>query len=286
MKDSNVIFAQSLSASTAGPHYISVQGRLARPDPDFADLPNNPHKVYSDWINSNEVCFYIGPNAPSDFCSTRTIAQPLVVMTGTPTPFPTSTPTPIPVIDSVQAYPNPIYYGQTCPSISTVTFRAALTLPNGITPDLVDAQAHVRVIVGPSETNSGSLTVPLQSNGTWDSSSGGQVFLGTVALTHTYNDALNHFDPASLGGNSGALLWYVDASSHDPSYQTQTLLDTSPNQVLSLAPCPASGHNPPHNSNNGNGTTVTGCAQYTNQTSCNLGGCSWNPQNSSCAVNP
>ncbi len=269
----------TIQHESAGGHIISAQGRAI-------DIVNSTTETYSDWYPSNILCFFVGPNPPSSsqLCGYRSSGSFLSAATVTPT----LTPTPIPVIDSAQAYPNPIYYGETCPSISTVTFRAALTLPSDTTPDLVEVQAHVRVIIGASETNSGSLLVPLTSNGTWDTSTGGQVFAGTIALTHSYNDAANHFDPASLGGGLGALLWYVDVSRHDPTYSTATFLDRSASQVLSLAPCPASGHNPPRNSNNGNGngTTVTGCAQYTNQTSCNLGGCSWNPQNSSCTVNP
>jgi hypothetical protein len=30
----------------------------------------------------------------------------------------------------------------------------------------------------------------------------------------------------------------------------------------------------------------SGCGQYSSQSSCNLAGCSWNPQNSTCGVNP
>jgi len=56
-----------------GAHYVSVRGRAARPDPDFVDVPNNPYRVYSDWIDSNEVCFFVGPNPPPDFCTTRTL---------------------------------------------------------------------------------------------------------------------------------------------------------------------------------------------------------------------
>jgi hypothetical protein len=90
-----------IDTSAGGPHYITAQARAGRPDPDFADLPVNPYFVYSDWMDSNEVCFFVGPDAPSDFCSVRTIVQPLVVASITPTPIPptpTATPvTPIPV---------------------------------------------------------------------------------------------------------------------------------------------------------------------------------------------
>jgi len=40
------------------------------------------------------------------------------------------------------------------------------------------------------------------------------------------------------------------------------------------------------NPHNPGGTNPAGCAALTDQTSCNLAGCSWNPQNSSCSVNP
>jgi len=135
-----VDFQYSLSSAAEGIHYVSVRARASRPDPDF-DIPNSPYRIYTDWFNSNEVCFYVGPNPPSgDFCSIRTIVQPAVAATFTPTLTPTATPiTPVPI------RPNP--------------------------------------------------------------------------------------------------------------------------------------HNP-------GGTNPTGCAALTNQTSCNLAGCSWNPQNSSCSVNP
>ena len=193
-------------------------------------------------------------------------------------PTPTAPPNPI---DSVQAYPNPIYYGDTCPSLTVVTFRAALILPAGTTPDLVTVAAHVSVVIGPSETNEGNLLVPMIPNGTWDTATGGQVFLGTLDLSHRYNDPLNHFDPASLGGSPGALLWYADVARHDPS-STGTIIGRSLNQVLDLSPCPVSGHGPsPHTG----GGTPSVCG-YTNATSCNLAGCSWNSSNSTCSVTP
>ena len=40
------------------------------------------------------------------------------------------------------------------------------------------------------------------------------------------------------------------------------------------------------NPHNPGGTNPSGCAALTNQTDCNLAGCSWNPQNSTCSVNP
>jgi hypothetical protein len=248
--------------------------------------------VYTRWYPSNDVCFFVGPNPPPDFCATRTVAYPVQVepsATATQAPIP---PTAIPVIDNVSAFPAPIYYGDTCPALSTVTFRAALTLPNGTTADLIDAKAHVTVRVGTSGSNSGSLVVPLQSTQTWDTASGGLIFSGTLALTHSYNDANNQFDPASLGGNTGALLWYVDVSSHDPSLQNALYLGRSPNQVIDLSPCPQASQNRPHNPGGGTGPgsggtgPASGCSQYGNQTSCDLAGCSWDPQASSCSVSP
>jgi hypothetical protein len=233
----------------------------------------------SSWYPTVVICTFVGtPPNGSDFCSAdySQYAQGLQVATNTPTP------TPIPVIDNVQAYPNPIYYGNTCPSISTVTFRAALTLPNGTTPDMTNVQAHVSVRVGSGGTTAGNLLVNMLPDGSTDTASGGQVFLGTAALTHSYHDPFNSFDPASLAGGSGALLWYVDALRIDPTSSVATSLGRSSNQVLDLSPCPVSGHNPPHNPNGS--APVTGCGQYSNQTSCNLAGCSWN--GSSCTVAP
>lgn len=40
------------------------------------------------------------------------------------------------------------------------------------------------------------------------------------------------------------------------------------------------------NPHNPGGTNPSGCAAQTNQSDCNLAGCSWNPQNSTCSVNP
>jgi len=276
------------NASPPGQHIIVARGRAERPDPDYESVPNNPYRVYSDWYSSNEVCVWFGPNPPPDFCSTRTIANPVVVgPTATATPFP---PTPVPVIDSAQAFPNPIYYGETCPGVSTVTFRAALTMPAGITADMVQVQAHVNVEIGSVQSNSGSLLVPLLATQTWDTATGGQIFTGTLALTHSYNDPNNHLDLGSLGGNSGALLWYADAYSHDPSGMSAVYLGRSGNQVIDLSPCPTGSQNRPHNNGSGPGSPGSqpgsGCEQYSNQLSCNLAGCSWNPQSSSCSVTP
>ncbi len=197
----------------------------------------------------------------------------------------TPTNTPIPVIDSVQGYPSPIYYGATCPSVSTVTFRTALTLPDGVTPDLLTVEAHVNVIMGSSATNSGHLLVTLLPTGTWDASTGGQIFAGTLSLGQSYNDANNQLNLASLNGDSGALQYYVDVSRHDPSYQSSTMLGRSLDQVISLSPCPTASIPQPHSSNKGSsGAPATGCAQYTNEVSCNLGGCTWNTHTASCGL--
>lgn len=275
---------------TPGVHWISAQARGIAAD-----------HSHTQWLSAGMVCIYVGPlptgSTLSSACTLAFEQYLLALVHGslygqssspqqvaaTVTAAPTSTPIPNP-IDSVQAYPNPIYYGDTCPSLANITFRAALTLPAGTTPDLADVEAHVSVVIGPAESNAGNLIVPLLPNGTTDTASGGVVFLGTVALTHPYNQGSDHFDPASLGGSPGALLWYADVSSHDPSNSTAAFLGRSANQVLDLSPCPVSGQNPAHNSTGGG--APTGCGQYTNQTSCNLGGCSWNSQNSSCTVNP
>ncbi len=276
------------NALPGGLHLITARARGIRRDYDTT--ASTPQYIYGDWYNSNEVCVWFGPNAPADFCTIRTIGQPVeVAPTATHTPFP---PTPVPVIDSVQAFPNPIYYGATCPNLSTVTFRAALTMPAGITADMVQVQAHVNAEIGSVQSNSGSLLVPLLATQTWDTATGGQVFSGTLDLSHSYNDASNHLDLGSLGGNSGALLWYADASSHDAAGMNATFLGRSGNQVIDLAPCPTASQNRPHNNGSGSGSTSggssggTGCEQYSNQLSCNLAGCSWNPQSSACSVTP
>ncbi len=257
----------------AGGHYLFAHAR--------AVFVNG---TMSDWYRTQQVCVFVG-TAPSNFCQDYAQSGNPLTIVSTITPVPTITPTPNSMIANVQAYPSQVYYGSTCPaSLSTITFRAALILPSGTTSDWWHVNAHVGVRVGSSGASSGSLLVPLLSNGTWDSTSGGQVFIGTLALTHSYNDANNQFDLASLGTSSGAILWYATVSGNGAPGQN-TELERSPNQVISLAPCPASGGVLPHNPNKGNGS-ATGCGQYTNQTSCDLAGCSWNPQNSSCTVSP
>ena len=234
----------------------------------------------TDWYRTQQICIFVG-ESNSNYCNSYGQgAQPLSVA-------PTITATPNRMIANVQAYPSEVYYGPTCPaSLSTVTFRAAIILPGGTTPDQFQVNAHVGVRLGSNGTNSGSLLVPLLSNGTWDSTSGGAVYIGTLALTHSYNDANNQFDLGSLGTSSGAILWFATVSEINPGGENTELV-RSTNQVLSLFPCPTSGGVPPHNQNNGSGTgSATGCGQYTNQTSCDLAGCSWNPQGSSCTVNP
>jgi hypothetical protein len=265
-----------------GTHLVVVRGRASHADRDYADAPNpNSYRIYSDWYSSNQVCFFTGPNPPDDFCTYVTIAQGVRAVTPTPSPFPTFAPTAIPVIQGVSAFPSPIYYGDTCPSLSSVTFRAVLGLPAGTTPDQVDVQAHASVGIGSVQSNSGSFLVPLQNTGTWDTATGGAVYSGTLALTHAYNDANNQFDPAALAGGSGALLWYADASSHAGSLALY--LGRSANQVISLAPCPTGGQ-PRHQDNPGGSDSGSGCGQYTNQLSCNLAGCSW--LGTSCVVTP
>jgi hypothetical protein len=229
----------------------------------------------SDWYRTQQICVFVGPPTTT---SCDQSAQPLTIA-------PTITPTPNPMIANTQAYPSQIYYGPACPaSLSTLTFRAALMLPNGTTSDQWLVNTHISVRVGSSGASSGSLLLPLLSNGTWDTASGGQVFIGALSLTHSYNDANNQLDIASLGTSSGAILWYVTISENNASGQN-TELERSSNQVVSLAPCPASGGVLPHNSNKGS-NGATGCGQYTNQTSCDLAGCSWNPSGSSCTVTP
>ncbi len=139
--------------------------------------------------------------------------------------------TPGTLIANVQAYPSPIYYGNTCPSVSNLSFRTALLLPNGTDASQLQVLAHINV----DDSNgspAGSLSVPLMSNGTFDTASGGLVFLGSLDLSHAYNDANNQFDPASLGGANGSLHWYITVANQN------TELGRSSEQILNLAPCP------------------------------------------------
>ncbi len=221
-------------------------------------------------VNPITVCVLNDPDHPSpDITIGRTSP------TCNPVPL---APTPIVAVDSVQAFPDPIYYGDTCPSLSSLTFRAVLTLPASIQASSIRVIAHVSAVVGPTSNRFGRLEVPLLPDGTWDAATGGQVFTGTLDLSHSYSDPINSLDLSSLGGAVGALLWNVTVNGSDG-----TNLGHSSNQVVNLAPCPTPGHNPPHNPG---GSNPSGCGQYTNQTSCNLAGCSWNPQASSCSVNP
>ncbi len=68
----------------------------------FGRVRGHRRDVASDWINSNVVCFYVGDNAPSDFCSTQTLVEPVIISTFTPSPTlpptATSTATEIPTI--------------------------------------------------------------------------------------------------------------------------------------------------------------------------------------------
>ena len=164
-----------------GLHWVDVNGRIARTRYFFGD----PEPVYSDRYALN-VCFWVGPNPPPDFCSVRTIVQAARVATPTPTRVP-PTPTPVPVILEAEAFPNPLYYGETCPSLSSVTLRAALAVPEGMTAQQLDVKAHVSVMVGTSSGNVGGLVVPLEATQTWDVSTGGQEFEGTLDLSHAYD---------------------------------------------------------------------------------------------------
>jgi hypothetical protein len=152
----------------------------------------------------------------------------------------------------------------------------------------MDVDAHVSVLVGSSSNTVGSLLVPLESTLTWDASTGGRIFLGTIDFSHAYDDADNHFNPASLEAGSGAILWYVEVSRHDAYLQNAEFLERSPNQVIDLAPCPRQGQPGGQRPGGGSepGGSESGCGQYGNQLSCNLAGCSWNPQDSICIVSP
>ncbi len=220
--------------------------------------------------NPITVCVLNDPSSPAQDI-------PIGSTSATCNPVP-PTPTPIATLNNVQAYSNPVFYGDTCPGLTYINFRAVLTLPASIQASSIQVTAHVSVVIGPSSNRSGSLNIPMPPNGTWDAITGGQIFIGTLDLSHSYHDPNNQLDLASLEGASGALLWNVTVTGSDG-----TDLGHSSNQVIDLLPCPVPGHNP---SQNPGGSSPSGCGQYTNQTSCNLAGCSWNPQNSSCSVAP
>jgi hypothetical protein len=258
-----------------GVHWVDVHGRLAWRSSSCGG------REYSEWINRT-VCFWVGPDRPPDICSTRTIAEG--VRQSTPTPAPT--PTPVPVILELDSYPDPVYYGDTCPALSSVALRAALAVPQGVAADQLDVKAHVSVRVGSTSGEAGSMVVQLQPTQSWDASTGGQLFEGSLDFSRSFNDATGQFSPAALAGASGAVLWHVEVS------RGAALLETSHNEVIDLAPCPTQGqtggrHTGGSGSAGGsNSPGGSGCGQYTNQVSCNLAGCSWIPQSSSCVVSP
>ncbi len=275
-----------LGALLNGIHLVEVRGRAARPDPSVADSPNDPHRIFGNWYASKPVCFFVGPNPPEDFCSSVTITGPLAAVTATPSPSPTSLSTPLPVIQSASASPASVFYGNTCSSQSTVTFQAAFSLPAGAAPGLVQAQARVAVLVGSGQSVSGSFLVPLHPTGARDAATGWVLYSGSLALSRSYNDAANQFDPAALAGQAGALLWYVDASSHDAAGQNAFYLGRSMDQVIDLSPCPV-GTPPPVLQNNVVSTASVpnqGCAQYSNELSCSIAGCSW--AGAICVISP
>jgi hypothetical protein len=266
-----------------GQQWLDVRGRAARSVEDEDGL----RWMFSPWYTES-VCFWVGPGAPSDdYCSVRTIVQPVQPATPTASPMP-PTPTPEPIVLEAQANPNPLYYGEACPALSTVTLQAALAIPAGMTADLLGVDAHMSVMQGSSSNTVGELVLPLEPSMAWDTSTGGQVFSGTVDIGRPYEAAGSQFDPASLGGNSGAILWYVEVSSGGGDLQKTMLLERSANQVIDLAPCPQQGQPAGERPGGGSGPggSGDGCGQYGNQLSCNLAGCSWNPQDSVCIVSP
>ncbi len=77
----------------------------------WAQVRGHRRDVTSDWIQSNQVCIYVGDNAPADFCSVQTIIEPQQASTSTPVVTPTATRVvPIPI------RPNPNNHGGTNPS--------------------------------------------------------------------------------------------------------------------------------------------------------------------------
>lgn len=208
-----------------------------------------------------------GPNTiPVAPCNTSPTPMSRVIQ-----PFPSATSSAKAFIANAQSYPNPIYYGDTCPNLASLSFRAALNIPPGTDPKLLQVLAHIN-LNGSDGSNAGNLLVPLLPNGTWDAASGGQIFLGSVSLTHSYNDANNQFNPASLGGNNGTLHWYITASLQNSN------LGQSAEQTINLAPCPkyAKPTSPPGSSGNV-------CSGYTNPSACTSNGCSWNKLTNTCS---
>jgi hypothetical protein len=67
-----------------------------------------------------------------------------------------------------------------------------------------------------------------------------------------------------------------DADCHPAILPTLTPIPTATATPVSPIPIP-------RNPNQHGGS---GCGQYSSQSRCNLAGCSWNPQNSTCSVNP
>lgn len=273
----------TLRALANGTHLVVIRGRAARPDPAYTGLPNDTHRIFGDWYASTPLCFFVGPNPPEGLCSNAALAGP--VGAATAGPVPTFATTQVPVIQSLDAFPAQVRYGKACPSLTGVTFRAVVSLPAGAAPDIVQAQAHVFVRVGAGTLDSGSFVVPLHPAGTPDPTAGGALYTGTLALNHGYNDADSHFDPSALAGATGALIWYVDASSTSAAGSSAVSLGRTMDQVIDLAPCPNGTPSPAQNSSAANSSTSDlGCAQYGNELSCSLAGCAW--AGSVCTISP
>jgi hypothetical protein len=279
---SQTTLSPTLRSLPDGTHLVVVRGRAARPNPDYAEAANDAHRVYGDWYTSNPLCFFVGANPPEDICSTAAMAQPLKGAAPAASPIPTFASTLAPVIQSLSAFPAPAYYGHACPGLSTITFRAMLALPAGMPPELVEAQAHVTLEVGAGQSSMGSFAVPLLPAAAAGGAAGDVAYSGTLDLSRSYDNASSHFDLSALAGGVGALLWYVDASSHDAAGANVFHLGRTMDQVIDLSPCPvgtlASPRSTPQDS------ASQGCSQYTNELSCTLADCSW--LGSACAISP
>ncbi len=231
-------------------------------------IPGTITWTASAYDNSGALLATVGPYTIS--------ANPCVPLAVPPShviqPVPTETTAPGITINKAQAYPSPIYYGDACPNLAALTFSAALTFPQGANLKQVQVFAHAN-INSSAGGDIGNLLIPLLPNGTWDASTGGQNFTGTVALTHAYQDSNNHFDPGSLGGDTGSLHWYVVVSGRNSE------LNQSAEQIISLAPCPkyAKPTSPPSSGSSGNV-----CSGYTNPSACTTNGCSWDKLTSTC----
>lgn len=164
------------------------------------------------------------------------------------------------------------------PPLPVLTFRSVLTDPASRT-------ALVTVAYG-GRTNGSSSTFDPQNLVL--NPIGGNVYYGsTDSSPITLANLANIFSGMRLGSeNPRTVQWTAKAWGS----RGELLAVDGPHEIP-VNPCfvlpePTETPVPPVPVQNNPNQQGTGCSQYHSQTSCNLAGCSWNPQNSTCSVAP